>query len=69
MANDEGGESFDAEVVGSAKVVYEDTVGDTDYLFIEVILFVSFSKYVVNVKNYLLYCASSWAKRLCPRRD
>jgi len=38
MANDdgEGGEGFDESLVGHAGVVYEDTVGDMDYLFIEV---------------------------------
>ena len=36
MANEEGEEEFSADSVGSAKLVYEDTVGDMDYLFIEV---------------------------------
>ena len=31
----EGGESFSKDFVGEAEVVYEDTVGDMDYLFIE----------------------------------
>merc|ERR1719183_295359 len=35
MANDDGTENFDPECIGEAKVVYEDTVGDMDYLFIE----------------------------------
>ena len=37
MADDdgEGGESFSEDNVGNAGVVYEDTVGDMDYLFIE----------------------------------
>jgi T-complex protein 1 subunit alpha len=38
MATDdeEGGESFEESLVGTAGVVYEDTVGDMDYMFIEV---------------------------------
>ena len=36
MANDDGTEGFDPNCIGQAKVVYEDTVGDMDYLFIEV---------------------------------
>jgi T-complex protein 1 subunit alpha len=35
LANDDGTESFDEENVGYAETVYEDTVGDMDYLFIE----------------------------------
>lgn len=35
MSNEDGSDSFDEENVGFAKVVYEDTVGDMDYLFIK----------------------------------
>lgn len=35
MANPDGTESFDSDLLGEAKVVYEDTVGDMDYLFVE----------------------------------
>lgn len=35
LANDDGTESFDEENVGHCECVYEDTVGDMDYLFIE----------------------------------
>ncbi len=39
MAVDDGtgGEAFDENLVGNAAVVYEDTIGDMDYLFIEVL--------------------------------
>ena len=42
MATDDGsgGESFEKSLVGHAGVVYEDTVGDMDYLFIEVSIWI-----------------------------
>lgn len=39
MANTDGTESFTKDMVGLAKLVYEDTVGDMDYLFVEVFIF------------------------------
>ncbi len=35
LANPDGTESFDSECLGSAKEVYEDTVGDMDYIFVK----------------------------------
>ncbi len=42
MATDDesGEESFEKSLVGNAGVVYEDTVGDMDYLFIEVSIWI-----------------------------
>ena len=39
LANTDGTESFGKELIGHAKCVYEDTVGDMDYLFIDVSLY------------------------------
>lgn len=35
LSNEDGTESYDKENVGSAKKVWENTVGDMDYIFIE----------------------------------
>ena len=46
MANPDGTESFAPELLGEAELVYEDTVGDMDYLFIEVnIILIPFIKF------------------------
>ena len=39
LSNEDGTESFDKENVGNAKKVWENTVGDMDYIFIEVICY------------------------------
>ncbi len=36
MANPDGTESFSSDYLGSAKEVFEDTVGDMDYIFVKV---------------------------------
>jgi len=59
MANPDGTESFDSELLGEADVVYEDTVGDMDYLFIEVNIFkMSLLNFIGNEKSQLLYYGS-----------
>lgn len=35
MSNEDGTESFSEEFVGGAEKVWENTVGDMDYIFIE----------------------------------
>ncbi len=64
MANTDGSESFNKDYIGQAKCVYEDTVGDMDYLFVEVIfLFYVVDEYLGNAKNNNMLNASSWSKR------
>jgi hypothetical protein len=64
MANTDGSESFSKDFIGTATCVYEDTIGDMDYLFVEVIvLFYVVNEYLGNEKHHNMHNAPSWTKR------
>ena len=62
MANTDGTESFTKDMVGLAKLVYEDTVGDMDYLFVEVFIFFYDLNVLGNVIQNNMLITSSWTK-------